>query len=111
MPRILTQQYTLSVGATRVVYIDCTRELGDASLTGTPTVAEQTTSDLTLGNKAVNTATYTCGVSGRTVAVGKAMLFSVSGGAEGTEYTVRVACDTDSTITEHLVYDVIINWT
>jgi hypothetical protein len=112
MARILSQRYTLSVGATRMVRINCTDDLDDgASLTGTPTVAEQTTSDLTLDDKAVNAATYSCAVTGKTVAIGKAIEFTVAGGSAGTDYTVRCTCSTDSSPAETLVYDVILSWT
>jgi len=112
MARILAQRYTLSVGATRMVRIDCTDDLDDgASFTGTPTVAEQTTSDLTIANEAVNTSTYSCSASKETVAIGKAIEFTVAGGSAGTEYTVRVTCGTDSTPAETLVYDIILAWT
>jgi len=113
MARVLSQRYTLSVGATRIVRVNCTDELEDASLTGTPTVEEQTTSDLTIpdGNKKVNTATYSCAVTGKTVAIGKAIEFTVAGGSDGSEYTVRCSCGTDSDPAETLVYDVVLSWT
>jgi len=115
MPRILTQRYTFSVGAKRVVYIDCTSDLGNSSLTGTPTVEEKGTSQLTIpdGDKAINTSSYENPVARRkdkTVKVGKGILFSVSGGAAGSSQRIRVSCGTDSSPDEQLVYDIIVSW-
>jgi len=64
-------------------------------LTGTPTVAEVTTTDLALSNKVVSTAALT--ISGVVVASGKAVQFAVSGGVAGVTYAVNVSCTTDST--------------
>lgn len=111
MPITLTQRHTLSVGATRLVRINGTNDLDDgASFTGTPTVAEVTTTDLTLDNKAVNTATYSDSVTGETVAIGKGIQFTVAGGTRNYTYRVRVTCSTDSSPAETLVYDVLIDW-
>ena len=110
MPKTLKQRHTLSVGATRLVRVDGTDDLDDgASFTGTPTVVEVTTSDLTLTNKAVNSATYT-DIDGATVAIGKGLQFTASGGSAGTTYTIRVTCSTDSSPAETLVYDLKLNW-
>ena len=111
MPILLTQQHTVSVGATRLVRVDFTRDLDEgASLTGTPTVLEVTTTALTLANKKVNTSSYTKAGSGATVAVGKAVEFTAAGGADGMTYTIRVACGTDSSPAETLVYDLQLSW-
>ena len=75
-------------------------------LTGTPTIVEVTTSDLTLANKAVSTAQLT--ISGRTVAIGQAVQFKVSGGTAGTTYTIRITVTTDSTPAQTLVLDVVL---
>jgi len=114
MARILSQRYTLSVGATRMVRINCTDDLDDgASLTGTPTVAELVTEDLTLENKAVNTSSYTSEAQkkSRTVNSGKGIEFTVSGGKEGRQYIIQVSCGTDSSPAETLVYHLILEWT
>ena len=94
----LKQKRTISSGDTEIVSINFTDLLDSGELlTGTPTVAEQTTSDLTLGNKAVNTATYEEAQTGNTVAIGAAVQFTVSpGGSTGT-YTIRVTVSTDAT--------------
>ena len=111
MPHTLEQRHTLSVGATRLCRVNCTDDLDSGvSLTGSPTVAEVTTSDLTLANKIVNTATYTDDVTGNTVAIGKGIQFTVSGGSAGTTYRVRITCSTDGSPAETLVFDVLIDW-
>jgi hypothetical protein len=111
MPRTLTAAKALSAGSTRLVRLDATDDLDDgASFTGTPTVAEVTTSDLTLDNKIVNTATYSDSQTGRTVAIGKGIQFTAAGGTAGQSHTVRVTCSTDSSPAETLVYDLTITW-
>ena len=105
------QTYTISTGSTRLVRVNYTKRLdSDVSLSGTPTIAEVTTTDLTLASKAVNTATYVDANTGKTVAVGKAVRFTIAGGASGHSYTVRVTVATDSTPTETLVDDLVITW-
>ena len=111
MPVTARQRKTLSVGETRLIRFDFTDDLDDgASLTGTPTVAEVTTTALTLASKAVNTTTYVDSDTGATVAVGKAVQFTCAGGVAGTTYRVRITVSTDSTPTETLVWDVLISW-
>ena len=63
-------------------------------LTGTPTIVEVTTSDLTLSNKVVNTAQLT--INGETVAIGQAVQFHAQGGTAGTDYDIRITATTDS---------------
>ena len=97
----LEQTYTISVGDTEVIDVDFTPRLRDTeSLTGTPTVVEITTSDLTLANKGVNTAEYENTVNGKTVAVGAGVQFSIAGGnAANSPYTIQVTVSTDGTPT------------
>ena len=64
-------------------------------LTGTPTVVELGSSDLTIGDKLVNTAELT--IEKRVVAVGKAIQFSCTGHVAGRTYRLRCLCGTDST--------------
>lgn len=76
------------------------------SLTGTPTVEEQTTSDLTIENKAVNTVALT--INGKTVAVGAAVQCKVSGqqaaGSAATgSYTIKITVGTDATPPQTLI--------
>lgn len=110
MPVTLPARPTVSVGATRVVRVNYTDVLDDgATLTGTPTMIDGA-GVLTLDNKAVNSATYSDAVTGTTVAVGKAVLFTAAGGVAGTSYTITVTVSTDSSPAETLVYDLILTW-
>jgi len=107
----LDQIHSVSAGSTRLVRVNCTRDLDSGvSLTGTPTVVEVTTTALTLASKAVNTATYVESHSGSTVAIGKAVEFTVAGGVAGTTYRIRVTCGTTSSPAETLVYDVLLSF-
>ena len=89
-------------GATHTMKVDFTDALKDSALlTGTPTIVEVTTSDLTIDNKAINTAEVT--VRGEAVAIGKGVLASVSGGTANTTYTIKVTVSTDETATQTFV--------
>lgn len=61
-------------------------------LTGTPIVTPPT--GITAGTPIVNTATFV-NRRGRTVAVGKGVQFTISGGTDGTNYDIDVSCGTD----------------
>lgn len=90
------QQYQLAESETALVSVDFQPLLDSGELlTGTPTVAEITTTDLTLANAAVNTAALT--VNGVAVAISEAVQFSVTGAQPSTAYRIRVTCGTDST--------------
>lgn len=104
----LPQKHVISVGDTEIVSINYTEHLDSGEgLTGTPNCAEQTTSDLTIANTVVSTATYTEADTGDTVAIGSAVQFKVSGGnAANSPYTVRVTCATNATIARTFVRDV-----
>ena len=107
MPITLDQVASLSVGDSEVAAIDYKDILDSGELlTGTPTVVEVTTTDLTLSNKVVNTVALT--IDGRTCAIGKAVQFKVSGqlAAQGL-YRVRVTVSTDATVARTFVRDVI----
>lgn len=97
MPLYLQQRPCVPEGATDTVSIDFGEWLDSGELlTGTPTVVELSTSDLTLTNKAVNTAALT--ILGNTVAIGEAVQFSVSGqlASVGT-YIIQITATTDAT--------------
>jgi len=67
------------------------------TLTGTPTVTEQTTSVLTISGAAVNTAAFTDG-DGNTVAIGEGVQFRVEDDSDnsnaGSTYEILVKCAT-----------------
>lgn len=78
-------------------YIDFTYVMPSAeTLTGTPTVAAQEGSGLTLGSPVVNTATITELETGRVIAIGKAVQVRMSDGVSGTDYILEVSCATAS---------------
>jgi len=70
-------------------------------LTGTPTIVEVTTTDLTLSNKVVSTAQLT--INGKKVLIGEAVQFKVLGGTADTNYGIRITVGTDSTPTQTLI--------
>jgi len=70
------------------------------ALTGTPTVEEQDTSDLTISSVGVSTRELT--INEETVAAGLAVQFSVTGMTAAT-YTLKVTATTDSTPAQTLV--------
>ena len=111
MPTTLTTDHQFSAGATRLVHCSMATQLqAGALLTGTPSAVEQTTSDLTIANVAVNDASYVDDETNKTVEVGQAVQFTVAGGSADTTYTVRVTASTDSTPAETLVYDLTMEW-
>ncbi len=73
-------------------------------LTGTPVVAEVTSSDLTLANKAVNTGALA--IDGVSNAIGEAVQFSIAGGTAATTYAINISVGTDSTPAQTLITNV-----
>ena len=72
------QIQTIVVGETRNVAVSFAAKLDSGELlTGTPTVVEVTSSDLTITNEVVSTGELT--ILGETVAIGQAVTFTVSG--------------------------------
>lgn len=91
------------LGSTHVVSFDMTPRLYSGELlAGTPSVTdEDATGDLTMSNKQVNSVAYDD--DGETVAVGKAVQFSLSSSAtEATTYTLNLLVTTDGTPTQTL---------
>lgn len=85
------------VGNVEVCSVSVAGQLDSGELaTGTPTVVEQTTSDLTITNVAVNTAALT--ISNKTVIVGNAIQFKVVDQVvANSPYTLKITFATDST--------------
>jgi hypothetical protein len=105
MPIVIGRTHTISEGDTEVVSVDYTDLLDKGELlTGTPTIVEVPPSDLTLGNKAVSTAELI--IQERTVAIGAAVQFTVSGQSDETTYAVRITVSTDATPARTFVRDV-----
>ena len=91
------QRWSIRVGDVRTPAMSFVGILESGELlTGTPLVVEETTADLTLTNKVVNTAELT--INGKTVAIGQAVQFSVSGHlVANSPYTILVTASTDAT--------------
>lgn len=104
------QRPVLVVGETRNVAVDFQDVLDSGELlTGTPTVAEVTTTDLTIASKAINTAALT--IDGRAVAIGEAVQFKVSGQlAANSPYTIKITVSTTAspaqTLVRYVVFEV-----
>ena len=97
---IQTQTKNASEVRTIAVSFDNKLDSGEL-LTGTPIIVEVTTTDLTLGSKAVSTAALT--INGESVAIGKALQCSVTGGTAGTTYEIKFTCGTDATPAQTLI--------
>ena len=88
----------ISAGATRIIEIDYTDDMGDSETLSTLTsVTEQVTSDLTITNDQINTSATT--ILNRAVAANKSVQYTVSGQQAGTTYTVRVTVVTSASQT------------
>ena len=102
MVKVLSQVPCISAGETDMCAVDFTDRLDSGELlTGTPTITEVTSSDLTLGNKAVSTGALT--IYGATVATGMAVQFSVSGQQADTLYTISITVSTDAAVARTFV--------
>ena len=99
-----SQFYSISPSDVEIAGVDYTDVLSTTETVSGPSVAEITTTDLTLSNVGVNTAVTE--IFGREVAVGKGVLFRVSGQVLTRSYRVRVNVTTSSTPTRSLYRDV-----
>ncbi|MGB0971914.1 MAG: hypothetical protein ACPGVG_13280 [Mycobacterium sp.] len=68
-------------------------------LTGTPTVTEIGTSDLTVADVQLNTAALT--LKGMTHAIGTVVIFTVTGAKAGRMYKIRVRAQTNGSPSEN----------
>lgn len=90
------QRYTKHASELVNVAVDMRGLLDTGELfTGTPTIVEVTTADLTLSSKAINTGAVV--VNGQTCAAGEAVTFRAAGGVAGTQYTIRITASTNAT--------------
>ncbi len=102
------QRPSASVGSTRNVAVSLSGKL-DASelLTGTPTIVEDTTSDLTISNKTVSTAALE--INDITVPIGEAVQCNVLGfDVDNFPYTLNITVSTDATPAQTFVDSVVI---
>lgn len=92
-------------GETRTVFVDLGPKLSaDELLTGTPTVEEIGSSDLTITGVGLNVLDET--VAGRLASVDQAVVFTVAGGVAGTEYRLRITAGTDADTAQTLIQDI-----
>jgi len=81
---------------TRTISVDYTDKLDSGeSLTGTPTIAEVTTTDLTISGAQLNSGSLT--INNETVAASKAVQCQVAGGTSGSTYSIKITVSTDAT--------------
>ena len=98
---IADQLPSFAVGDTQNGAVSFANQLDTSEvLTGTPTITEVTTTDLTLSNKAVNIAALT--INGVEVAIGEAVQFKVTS-MTAASYTLKITAVTDSTPAQTLV--------
>ena len=105
---IAPQRPFKSVSGTRNVAVSFADMLDSSELlSGTPTIAEQTTSDLTLGSKLVSTAILT--INSVSVAIAEAVQFNIIGGTvANSPYSIQISVDTDSTPAQTLIGTVVL---
>lgn len=93
----------IGVGESRIAAIDGQRDLDSAeTFSGTPTVVEVTTTDLTLSSKQINTVAIV--VLDKNVAIGKGIQFLVSGALAGKVYQINVTTTSSTTPSQTRVY-------
>ena len=91
-----------SPGDTAAAAVNFVQQLRSGELlSGTPTVAEQTSSDLTISNQGLNTTTID--VAGVSAAASQAVVYTVAGGSSGTLYSIKVTVSTDASDARTLV--------
>lgn len=92
---VSTRRMAVNAGETINETVDVEGLLKGTELaTGTPVVVEINTADLTITNKAVNTANQT--VDGRTVLPGEGIDYTITGFVSGI-YKISITFSTDST--------------
>jgi len=80
---------------TRTISVDYTDKLDSGeALTGTPTIAEVTTTDLTISGAQLNSGSLT--INNETVAASKAVQCQVAGGTSGSTYSIKITVSTDA---------------
>lgn len=95
MPNTAPQRRTKTVGETRNVAVSFVDVLDVGELlTGTPTVVEVTSTDLTLTNNAVNGSSLV--VNGEACLAGQVVTFTVAGGVAGTTYEIRITATSNA---------------
>lgn len=88
---------------TRNIFVDFTKELEDTAdtIVGTPSVSELTSTDLTIANIAIGTASFT-DADDYVWGASKYITFTVSGMLDDTDYDVKVTATTSAANAETL---------
>lgn len=95
------EHYDVSAGETRAFSVGFKGKLDSSELlTGTPTVTEVTTTDLTITQKRTNTAAVT--INGESHAIGEAVQFLVTGALANKDYQILITCGTNATYAQTL---------
>ena len=95
MTQIALQRPEIFDSDERIGSVSYVGEIDDGeTLSGTPTVTEVTTSDLTISNVAIGTTART--INKKSVAANKYVTFFVKDQVSGKTYTVDVRCGTSS---------------
>lgn len=93
--QLALQQPTIYDGETRLASVSFVGLLDDGELlSGTPTVTEITSSDLTFANEALNSSAKI--INKKSVAANKAVVFKITGFVAGETYTIEITSGTDS---------------
>lgn len=102
------QRQSASVDSVRNAAVSFSGELDAGELlTGTPTITEDTTSDLVISNKSVSIEELK--INGLSVPIGEAVQFTVSGFVSANfPYTIDISCDTDSSPEQTLLGSIVI---
>jgi hypothetical protein len=91
-----TSKEQKTASETRNVSVRFSELLDDGEvLTGTPTILELVSTDLTIISKSISTAVRT--INGVSTPIGEAVQYSVAGGTAGTTYDIQIVAVTDST--------------
>jgi len=96
----------MAVGSTRTAYTSFAGQLNAGELlTGSVTVEEIGTSDLTISGEAVTTAEVD--INGEEVPLGKAVQFSVADAQAGVTYKLKITVSTNATPAQTLIGNIL----
>lgn len=101
------QHYCFQYGSIRTPKVSFLRGLDSGELLTSDSTAPTATvspSGLTVSGLAINTAAVD--INGTSHAAGQALIFSVSGGTAGTEYTITLTAYSDATPAQKFVKDI-----
>ena len=103
----LREKHYISAGSTVLMAVEYTQALDAGELlTGTPTITEVTTTDLTITNKLVNSTTLV--VNDISCIAGQAVQCLVTGAVAGTTYMIKIEVSTTSTPTQRFIHHAIL---